>query len=303
MNRTSGDPRPVTRISGDSRPVNRIRSAEFPRIYRPPCKISGVNGRHLVLGVATLIAFATAFATPRIAQPAAYHRMADERTIAGIPNALNVVSNLPFAVVGLIGLMTLRDEKRAIPDMRDRWPYVALFGGVFLTAICSSYYHLAPDNARLVWDRLPMTVGFMGSARGSGVGASRPTCRSRAACPAAHRGRGVGPLLGLDRGEGRGRSEALFSRAVRFIAARRVDPRAVSVVGSDTRYIVGGLLVYVLAKIFEVADAQIFATGGFVSGHTLKHLVAAAGVWCLVLMVRERATGPSQCQLARSSSA
>ena len=67
---------------------------------------------------------------------------------------------------------------------------------------------------------------------------------------------------------------------------------------SGTRYIVGGLAVYALSKAFELADAWIFDLGGFVSGHTLKHLVAAAGVWCLVLMVRERATGPSQRQPA-----
>lgn len=254
----------------------------------PPCKISGVNGRHFVLGVATLIAFATAFATPRIVQPAAYHRMADERTIAGIPNALNVVSNLPFAVVGLIGLMTLRDEKRAIPDMRDRWPYVALFGGVFLTAICSSYYHLAPNNARLVWDRLPMTVGFMGLL--AALVSERVDRRAGRALLVPLLIAGVASVLYWDWTEARGAGDLRPYFLVQFGSLLLVALMLVLYPApwSDTRYIVGGLLVYVLAKIFEVADAQILAMGNIVSGHTLKHLVAATGVWCLVLMVKAR---------------
>ena len=65
--------------------------------------------------------------------------------------------------MGCLGSLTAAGRSaQPFADPRDRWAYVALFGGVLLTAICSSYYHLAPDNARLVWDRLPMTVGFMG---------------------------------------------------------------------------------------------------------------------------------------------
>jgi hypothetical protein len=248
-----------------------------------------VNGRHFVLGVATLIAFAAAFATPRIAQPAAYHRMADERTIAGIPNALNVVSNLPFALVGLIGLITLRSKKSPFRDSIDRWPYVALFSGVFVTAVGSSYYHLAPDDARLVWDRLPMTVGFMGLLaalvservdRGAGRALLVPLLIA-----------GVASVLYWNWTEVRGAGDLRPYFLVQFGSLLLVALILVLYPssGSDTRYIVGGLLVYVLAKIFEVADAQIFAMGGIVSGHTLKHLVAAAGVWCLVLMVQARA--------------
>jgi hypothetical protein len=99
-------------------------------------------------------------------QPLAYHDMADQRSWLGIPNALNVLSNLPFAVVGVLGLATVFgsrvDRRVRFQESWERWPYAALFAGVALTTLGSSYYHLAPDNARLVWDRLPMTLGFMG---------------------------------------------------------------------------------------------------------------------------------------------
>jgi len=244
--------------------------------------------RSLVLAIAGCLAIVGAFLMPPIAQPQAYHRMADERTISGIPNALNVVSNLPFAVVGLIGLMTLLSKKSPFRDSIDRWPYVALFSGVFLTAIGSSYYHLAPDNARLVWDRLPMTVGFMGLL--AALVSERVDRSAGRTLLVPLLIAGVASVLYWDWTEVRGAGDLRPYFLVQFGSLLLVAlilllyPSS----GSDTRYIVGGLVVYVLAKIFEVADAEIFAIGGMVSGHTLKHLVAAAGVWCLVLMVRAR---------------
>jgi len=109
------------------------------------------------LGLAVGGAVIAALAVPRVAQDPAYHLFADTRPLLGIPNSLNVLSNLPFALVGLAGLV-------AVARMRawERWPYGALFAGVALTSIGSAYYHLSPDNWTLVWDRLPMTVGFMG---------------------------------------------------------------------------------------------------------------------------------------------
>ena len=41
--------------------------------------------------------------SPAIPQPAEYHDFADQRGLAGIPHFWNVVSNLPFAIIGLVG--------------------------------------------------------------------------------------------------------------------------------------------------------------------------------------------------------
>src|SRR5579863_8715099 len=99
---------------------------------------------------------------PPIPQSASYHNFADHRTWLGIPNFANVASNLAFAVVGVWGLAFLLriDPAKYFVDPRERWPYVLAFLGILLTAFGSAYYHLAPSNARLVWDRIPMTIVF-----------------------------------------------------------------------------------------------------------------------------------------------
>jgi hypothetical protein len=84
----------------------------------------------------------------------------------GVANFLNVASNLPFLTVGVLGLKSLFRHGAVGPqgpvqERAERWPLLVLFAGVLLTAFGSAYYHLAPDNDRLVWDRLPMTVAFM----------------------------------------------------------------------------------------------------------------------------------------------
>ena len=102
------------------------------------------------IAVTVLVVGTILFLLPALHQDESYHHFADGRTIAGVPNFWNVVSNAPFALVGILGLLALSDKASRV-----------LFSGVFLTAFGSAYYHWAPDDARLVWDRLPMTIVFM----------------------------------------------------------------------------------------------------------------------------------------------
>src|SRR5579872_3553602 len=85
-----------------------------------------------------------------------YHHFADTRAAFGIPNAWNVLSNLPFLFVGIWGFLKLWKSK-----ITTRTQDLCFAVGVILTCFGSAYYHWAPDNARLVWDRLPMTLAFM----------------------------------------------------------------------------------------------------------------------------------------------
>src|SRR5438105_10155701 len=119
--------------------------------------------RHAIVVGSLVAAAAIVRASPPVAQDPAYHQMADRRPMLGIPNCLNVLSNFPFAVVAALGLAALfREGGNRVPDQWARWPYAVLFIGTALTTVGSAYYHLAPDNDRLLWDRLPMTVGFVG---------------------------------------------------------------------------------------------------------------------------------------------
>ena len=120
----------------------------------------------IVLPIAAAVVAIVTFALPPIPQPLSYHNFADQRSWLGIHNFGDVVSNVPFAIVGLWGLAligTLKPQQQSqhFADQSERWPYICVFFGLLLTAFGSSYYHLAPDNERLVWDRLPMTIVFM----------------------------------------------------------------------------------------------------------------------------------------------
>ena len=88
---------------------------------------------------------------PPILQNQDYHQFADVRALFGIPNVWNVISNLPFIVVGAVGLAQRRDDAATI----------IIFLGILLTGLGSSYYHWSPNDGTLFWDRLPMALAFM----------------------------------------------------------------------------------------------------------------------------------------------
>lgn len=120
------------------------------------------SGIWLFLALAALVAVA-AVLSPRTDLPPSYHHFADQRSWLGIPNFGDVASNLAFLVAGLCGLVFLSRKSNSAQfiDAVERWPYLFVFFGLVLTAFGSAYYHLAPDDARLVWDRIPMTIVFM----------------------------------------------------------------------------------------------------------------------------------------------
>jgi hypothetical protein len=115
---------------------------------------------------------------PAMPQPLSYHAFADCRTFWAIPNFFNVLSNLPFLAAGIMGLAIIWRGGGSFADPREQLPYLVFFLGALLTSAGSAYYHLAPDNTRLVWDRLPMTLGFAGLVSGPWPSGSRcaPGC-------------------------------------------------------------------------------------------------------------------------------
>src|SRR2546422_11185128 len=91
-------------------------------------------------------------------QDPTYHDFADRRTFFAIPNFFHVTSKLAFLLVGIAGLRTcLRNGFD-----RSRYAWFALFAGATLFSAASAYYHWDPSNRTLLWDRLPITIGFMG---------------------------------------------------------------------------------------------------------------------------------------------
>ena len=229
---------------------------------------------------------------PPIPQPQEYHMFADQRSFRGIPNFWNVVSNLPFAAIGLSALaFLLRPYSGQISgpfvDRRERWPYLFVFAGLLLTAFGSSYYHLGPSNARLVWDRLPMTIAFMSMV--AAVIAERISVRAGLWLLPILVLIGLGSVWHWYLSEIRDAGDLRFYAAVQAYSAlvlllALLFPRRYTR-GFDLALVVG---FYALAKALEILDKPIFAAGNIASGHTLKHLAAAAAGYCILRMVQKR---------------
>lgn len=250
-----------------------------------------MRARHAALALALSGTVLAVLAVPPVPQDPSYHLLADQRPWLGIPNCLNVLSSLLFAAVGLLGLAaTFRRApgRPAFSEPWERWPYAALFAGTALTAVGSAYYHLGPDDARLVWDRLPMTLGFMGLS--TAVLAERVSIRAGRRLFAPLLALGAGSVAYWYWSELQGAGDLRFYALVQFGSLLLVVLLLVLYPArySGTGYFFAALAAYAAAKALELADRAVFALGQIVSGHTLKHLAAAAAVACVVAMLRVR---------------
>lgn len=253
-----------------------------------PAALRSWRGK-LLLAI-TVACVAAAVLLPAMPQPLSYHEFADCRTVLGLANFFNVVSNLPFLLAGGWGLALVFQGAGSFLDPREQLPYLVFFLGALLTCFGSAYYHLAPDNTRLVWDRLPMTLGFAGLV----AAAVAERLDSRLGL------RSLWPLLAL------GLFTVLYWYATERAGAGNVMPYGVyqgwSVLAivlvlllfPASRYSHGRLLAwaaiwYGLAKVFETFDLQIFRLlGGTLSGHSIKHVLAAIAVFAIVWQLRLR---------------
>lgn len=250
------------------------------------------NWRLSVLAAVLLAATVVVFLQPPIPQSQAYHNFADRRVLLTIPNCLDVISNIPFLIVGLWGMLVVSSrgkiaEARFI-DPRERWPYLIFFFGVALTAFGSSYYHLHPANGRLVWDRLPMTIGFM--ALVAAVISERVSFRVGLRLLAPLLLVGIGSVFYWSITESAGRGDLRPYALVQFGSLLTI---LLLIALYPARYTRGSDFVislgtYALAKVLEAADRPIFAFGGIVSGHTLKHLAAAVCAYWILRMLHLR---------------
>ena len=243
---------------------------------------------------AWLIAFTVACALaalllPRVPQPVEYHDFADHRALFGIANFLDVASNSGFLFAGVAGLLVVAVRRRAFELGIERWPYAAFFVGLVLTAIGSAYYHIAPDNARLVWDRLPMTIAFAGLL--SSQIADRISVRAGVALLVPMIAIGAASVIYWGWTERSGEGNVLpyaivqgYAAVVLLMVTMLYSSRYSR--GRDIYYVLGW---YVVSKILEALDMGIFDLGHAVSGHTLKHVAAAVSgfVACWMLARRE----------------
>ena len=245
------------------------------------------NGRSLILPGVAALSLAGLWFLPPIGQDQGYHQFADQRLLFATPNFWNVASNIPFVLIGAAGL---RLRASASTHM--------IFLGIFLTGFGSAYYHWNPNDATLFWDRLPMTLTFMAIL--ANAIEERVDAKAGAVL--------LWPLLAL------GIASLLIWRAtgdlrlygwVQFFPILALallfwlyPPKYTG----TANWLMAGAL-YAVAKGFEFLDGPIMSAGHVLSGHTLKHLTAAAA--CFVILRNFQTRQPAGRPLAaaqRSSS-
>jgi len=247
--------------------------------------------RHLgfwLVGLAAVCLSVALLLQGPIAQNPLYHAFADHRTLLGIPNFWNVVSNLPFLIVGVLGCMVVRRKAPAGFAAPLAQGYYLFFGAVAMVALGSGYYHWAPSNATLVWDRIPMTIGFM--ALFSIVIGEFVSLK------AARKSLYPFIIFGLLAvfywwfTEGQGRGDLRPYILVQFLPMLLI-PAILLFFTSNYTHRYGYWLVlffYVVAKMCESFDEQILNALGYMSGHALKHVSAALGIGCLLYTYQHR---------------
>jgi len=233
-------------------------------------RLSPSTSEMILLALCTAL-LAVAIWAPPANQPAHYHAFADQRVLWGVPHAMNVLSNLSFAAAGLLGAVLLYLVPFRALGTVQRAMAALFFGGLMLTAAGSTWYHLHPDDAGLAMDRLGMAACFAGVL--GLIGAGRVSERAGARL-------GLALLL-------------LGPLAVRvWTVSGNVMPWAALQFGGLALVLWMTLLTrrdgalpvrwgfviaaYAAAKLLELHDHEVYEfTGQWVSGHTLKHVVAS----------------------------
>ncbi len=244
-----------------------------------------------ILIIIGIVAFIGLLQIPPIPQDPAFHLFADIRTCLGILNFGNTVSNAAFALVGAWGLWTVLGPtgQKIFQTKKESWPYIIFFIGVALVSIGSAYYHWAPNNERLFWDRLPMTVAFMGFFtafitdrlnRPSAISWMLPTLVVL----------GAASLIYWSITEADGHGDLRFYGFVQFFPIILLP--IVLILFPKGHYTSGLYLLWVIlwygsAMGLEQLDHWIYdLSRGAISGHTIKHLLAAVAAFVVIRMLQ-----------------
>ncbi|MFQ5581552.1 MAG: ceramidase domain-containing protein [Mariprofundaceae bacterium] len=240
--------------------------------------------------VLAIVSLAAALSLPPVPENPAYHQFVDAREILGVPNMWNVLSSLAFVLIGAAGLIFLASAKGAagFADARERLLYAVFYLSVLMIGAGSAYYHLSPSHATLTWDRLPMSAAFMSFL--AITIAERISVRLGTWLCGPLLLAGIASVIYWHVSELAGQGDLRFYALVQFFPMLAIPLMVLLFPARYTRTgdLLGVLACYVLAKAFEFLDRQMFDLTGIISGHTMKHLAAAAAAYLLLNMLRNR---------------
>lgn len=231
-----------------------------------------------------------AWLLPRIPQPLQYHHFADRHTCFGLSACFDVASNALFVLAGLAGLRFLfgKAGRSAFIDRREALPYRLFFLAALLVGLGSGYYHLAPDNGRLVWDRAAISLALMSWLAAILCERVSPTAGLRLLPLLLAAGLGSVIYWGWSETHGIGDLRAygamqLYPMLLIPLLLRLYPPRY-----SGDRDVLTIIVLYLLALLCDLMDHQIAALTGVISGHTAKHAIIALAIYCVVMRLRRR---------------
>jgi hypothetical protein len=239
--------------------------------------------KNTLLMLVTAVTIITMCFIKPIAQNNNYHCFADARTLFNISNFLNVISNIPFLIIGFVGLMLTSALKKEVLRLH----YFLFFIGVFLTGIGSAYYHLKPNNNTLVWDRIPMTISFMAFFSVVLSKFVHQKIGKQVLIPFILLG--IISVLYWSVSENKGHGDLRFYILIQFL------PILLSCISlclykkepSYKKYIWLMIGLYLVAKLFETFDVSVYTNTHVISGHSIKHVFAALGTLVFLVLIKK----------------
>lgn len=221
-----------------------------------------------------------------IAQLPHYHEFADQAQRFCIPHFADVASNFGFLLVAVWGWFEL-SPMREHPALAPGWFGYRLFlAGLALTAFGSAYYHLAPDNARLIWDRIPITLACAGLLAGVWGDVHCSHSREFAIAFAIFGVASVAWWYFTERA-GNGDLRPYLAMQILPLLLVPIWQTTYDVQKSDRWFFGVALITYAAAKLAEINDHEIGAVLD-VTGHTLKHLLATLSSALIVAGLKHR---------------
>ena len=242
--------------------------------------LASTPSKNRILLSISIIGISALFFIKPIAQNPNYHLFSDQRTILSVEHCWNVLSNIPFLIIGLLGMFFIIKNNQSI-----KLPINSLvfYLGIFLTAIGSGYYHHHPCDETLVWDRLPMSISFMAFFSIVIGDCICITSSKRILLPLILLG--VISIIYWQMTKSRGHEDLRFYALIQFLPIILI-PVILVLYKSSNQFIKTYwhiLAVYVFAKIFEASDEFIYMHIRFISGHSLKHIAASIAPLALLL--------------------
>jgi len=239
-----------------------------------------------------VVAIIVIFNIDPIAQDPSYHNFADQRRISGIANFFNVLSNLPFVIIGIMGIRLIASHKASGGLEELQAMYLTFFIGTLLIGFGSAYYHYRPDNQTLLWDRLPMTIAFM--ALFSAIVGEYISTRLAWKLFVPLLILGIVSVVYWQVTEINGHGDLRAYALVQFLPALLI-PLILWLFDSKLngdKYIWGIVGAYAVSKLMELFDAGLYSILGLLSGHSLKHLFAAFATLVFYWALRKRRYSP-----------